>query len=221
MQGTPAPRDVDGDGKFTVGTDGIRFREIFTAVRPLPGGEYRVDRREVRKLFLLCDNALSTEWTIMVTSPAGTLHEMLFDPVTVGGAVAADATNGVLRPRGFMTAYRTASAISLTAYEPSSAEPGQSGVVKIWVTPHDALSGHVVDFIEMDGTVSLSLDVATASLDGEASTLIWNVAYQPWKVGDRLMVRVRSASSPMQTPTDSPSPVGTLLPPADVQLVRG
>ena len=79
----------------------IYFKETFTTARPLPGGEYSINRREVWSPFLLCDYVLDNDWTITVTAPGGTLHEMFFDPVAVGTAVAADATNGVLKPRAF------------------------------------------------------------------------------------------------------------------------
>ncbi len=190
VQGTPTPMDVDGDGKFTAGTDGIYFKETFTTARPLPGGEYGINRREVWSLFLLCDYVLDNDWTITVTAPGGTLHEMFFDPVTVGTAVAADATNGVLKPRAFTGASGATATISRIAYEPSSSGSGKSAQVKIEATPDGALSGQVVDFIGLDGTVALTLSVAAATVDSAAGTLTWPVSTQPWKAGDKLMVRI-------------------------------
>ena len=185
--------DIDGDGKFTAGTDGIYFTEKFTTARPLPGGEYKVNRREVWSLFLLCNYALDNDWTITVTAPSGTLHEMFFDPVTVGTAVAADATNGVLKPRTFKGAGGASTTISRIAYEPAAAGSGKSAEVKIGVTPAGALSGQLLDFIALDGAVSLTLTVASATADSKAGSLTWTVASQPWKAGDELMVRVRPA----------------------------
>ena len=200
-QGTPTPMDVDGDGKFTAGTDGIYFKETFTTARPLPGGEYSINRREVWSLFLLCDYVLDNDWTITVTAPAGTLHEMFFDPVTVGTAVAADATNGVLKPRAFTGASGAAATISRIAYEPSSSGSGKSAQVKIGATPDGALSGQMVDFIGLDGTVALTLSVAAATADSAAGTLTWPVATQPWKAGDKLMVRISPPPPAPASPT--------------------
>ena len=63
--------------------------------------------------------------------------------------------------------------------------------MKLKLTPHNALVGRVVDFIELDGTVSLSLIVDDATVDAVNNTLSWTVASQPWEDGDQLMVRIR------------------------------
>ena len=59
------------------------------------------------------------------------------------------------------------------------------------VSPHTAIGGQVLDFIEMDGTVSLSLDAADATADAANNTLSWIVASQPWEDGHTLMLRIR------------------------------
>ncbi len=46
----------------------------------------------------------------------------------------------------------------------------------------------------MDGTVSLSLDVAEATADAANNTLSWSVSEQPWEDGALLMVRIRGAT---------------------------
>ena len=200
IQGDGTPYDIDGDDKFTAGIDGIKFTEKLTTTRPLPAGEYSVVRKEVWAIFLDCNYVLDNDWTITVTAPSGTLHEMFFDPVTVGTAVAADATNGVLEPRAFIGASGAAVTIGRIAYEPAAAGSGKSAQVAIEVTPDDALSGQVVDFIGLDGTVSLALSVAAASLDAANDTLIWPVASQPWESGGKLMVRVRAEPEPTPRP---------------------
>ncbi|MDE2716607.1 MAG: hypothetical protein OXI33_06270, partial [Chloroflexota bacterium] len=48
-------------------------------------------------------------WFVNVTAPNGTLHEAFFDPVTDGSAIAADSSNGILKPASF-TDVNTASA---------------------------------------------------------------------------------------------------------------
>ena len=44
-----------------------------------------------------------------------------------------------------------------------------------------------VNFIALDGSVSLSLGVADATVDATTGTLSWTVESQPWQSGDKLM----------------------------------
>ena len=84
-------------------------------------------------------------WEVTVTAPAtGTLHEAFFDPVTVGTAVKADGSNGVLKPTSFT--------VGGTATEITSLEWSNNQVV-LTLNPHVSLSGHVLDFIALDGSV--------------------------------------------------------------------
>ena len=201
VQGEPTAVDVDGDGTFTAESDGIEFTETFSTARPLPAGEYVIDRKEVWPRYLPCDYVLNNEWTITVEAPEGTLHEAFFDPVTDGATVAADDTNGVLKPATFGDGDGASATIERIAWE--------SGTVKLKVSPHTGLSGHVVDFIALDGSVPLSLKVADATADAANDTLSWAVASQPWDDGDELMVRLlRStlASAPAQTPAETSLP---------------
>ena len=161
--------------------------------RPVPAGRYVFDVAKQRAAHIPCEYipTASARWEITVPAPVGTRHEMFFDPVTVGSTVAADGTNGVLKPASFADANGASATIESISYE--------AGTVEVGVTPDDALAGHVVDFIELDGTVSLSLDVADATVDaetgsGQVGTLSWSVASQPWEDGDLLMVRIREAS---------------------------
>ena len=162
--------------------------------RPLPAGMYRIESYIQDYTFIPCnffpDNTYSVE-SVVVTPPEGTLHELFFDPVTLRQAqgrpstVGADDATGVLKPTSFTAANGASATLSSISYE--------TGAVKLGVTPHNALAGHVVDIIELDGTVSLSLDVADAEVDGANGTLSWSVASQPWEDGDLLMVRIREA----------------------------
>ena len=92
------------------------------------------------------------EWTVTVTAPEGTLHEAFFDPVTVGTAVAADSANGVLKPAGFTDANGASATIQRIAWE---AGTGESGTVKLKLSPHDGIAGHTLHFIALDGSVPL------------------------------------------------------------------
>ena len=180
VYGDSIPHDFSGDGEI----DSIRYVRRVVSSRPLPEGPYTTDynRRDAR--FVRCDGySYHHEWTITVTAPEGTLHEAFFDPVTDGTAVAADGTNGVLKPAMFTDADGASATIERIEWE--------SGTVKLEVSQHTVVAGHVLDFIELDGTVSLSLHADDAKVDAANDTLSWSVASQPWEDGDELMVRVR------------------------------
>ena len=54
------------------------------------------------------------------------------------------------------------------------------------------VDGRSVDFIETDGTVSLSLEVSNATVNATDDTLSCTVADTRWADGDELMVRIRA-----------------------------
>ena len=121
-------------------------------------------------------------WDVTVTAPAGTLHEAFFDPVTVGTAVKADGSNGVLKPTSFT--------VGSTSTELTSLEWASNQVV-LTLGTHVSLSGQVLDFIALDGSVSLSLSATDATLDSTAGTYSWPMTTEPWESGDKLMLRIR------------------------------
>ena len=179
------PHDYSGDGT----NDSIQYTQRVVAARPLPSGVYRTHYNNRHVDFVPCEGyTFRHEWTVTVNAPAGTLHEAFFDPVAVGTAVAADGTNGVLQPASFIGANGAAATMERVAWEPGT---GESGTVKLKLTPHDGIADHVVDFIALDGSVSLSLQVANATVDAANRTLSWTVASQPWQSGDQLMLRIR------------------------------
>ena len=159
------------------------FDFLVVSTRPIPAGTYHFNHNYGTHID--CGNTTTFELTANVSAPEGTLHELFFDPVTVGNAVSADGTNGVLKPTSFTDAKGASATLSSISYE--------SSTVKVEVTPDGALDGHVVDVIELDGTVSLSLDVFDATVDSVNDTLNWTVSEQPWDDGDLLMVRIREA----------------------------
>ena len=181
----------------TNASDGYSNR-IETA-RPLPSGTYKFRFHGTLYDYIPC-NFTPTEgvggsnWTVTVTAPAGTLHEAFFDPVPVGNAVQADAETGVLKPRAFTAASSAPAAIQRIAY--------QAGAVTIAVSPVDALAGQVVEFIAMDGAVTLSLPVADASADAGGGTLRWPASPAPWASGDKLMLRIRADAATGASPSD-------------------
>ena len=178
---------------------------IATTTRPLPAGEYRFYWAEQNPFFALCD-ALPDDYKTRdeivhtVTAPQGTLHEAFFDPVTLGAGVGADSSNGVLNPASF-TVDGTSTSITGLKWD--------SGSVVLSLSPYSSLSGHKLDFIELDGSVSLSLEASSATEDTTAGTLSWSVPDQPWHNADMLMLRVAASTTaePTPVPTAEPTPL--------------
>ena len=160
-------------------------RRPWETVRPLPRGTYNLRWKLLSAIYVPC-NDTAAMWdfatTITVTAPTGTLHELFFDPVTDGSAVGADSSNGKLEPAGFTDANGASATIQRIEWA--------SGTVKVRVSPHTGIAGHRLDFIELDGAVSLSLVVDEATVDAASKTLSWAVAEQPWHDGDLLMLRI-------------------------------
>ena len=156
-------------------------------VRPLSSGFYSFTWKYQKATYVPCapDVFYNHTVNVNVTAPLGVLHEALFNPVTDGSAVAADSSNGQLEPAAFTDANGAAATIQRIEWA--------AGTVKVKVSPHTGLAGHKLDFIELNGTVSLSLVVDEATVDAANGTLSWAVAEQPWEDGDKLMVRIREA----------------------------
>ena len=155
--------------------------------RPLPAGTYQYKNFLQMYYEVPCNfrRGYHTVENVVVTAPDGVLHELFFDPVTVGSRVAADATNGVLKPASFTDANGTHATIHRIAYD--------SGAVKMTLNPHTSLAGHTIEFIALDGSISLSLNVDKATADPANNTLTWPVTRQPWHHGDKLMLRIALA----------------------------
>ena len=158
----------------------------FAIKRPLPAGTYSVTTRGIKGEFFACNYTPEfggrIDFTINVMAPAGVLHEAFFDPVTIGTGVGADISLGVLTPTGF-NVNGTSTSITGLRWESNS--------VVLTLSPHVSLSGRRLDFIELDGTVGLSLFASSATVDSTAGTLTWSVTQQPWENGDLLMLRIR------------------------------
>ena len=205
--GDAVPYDFSGDGV----NDSIYFARRVVSARPLPAAAYRFHFNDVWAAFVPCDGyTIRYEWTVTVTAPEGTLHEAFFDPVTIGTAVAADSANGVLKPAEFTDANGASATIERVAWE---AGTGDSGTVKLKLSPHNGIAGHTLHLIALDGSVPLSLKVADATVDAPNDTLSWTVASQPWDDGDKLMLRLR------ETPDCSRGAVAN--PSANPDLVAG
>ena len=185
VDGPTTPWNSNRDGALTDGIDHIRYTQTLRPVRPIPAGDYRFTVKDLEPNLIPCNAFLITEWTVTANAPDGVLHEAFFDPVTVGNAVSADSANGVLNPATFTDANGATTTIERIAWE--------AGTVSIELSPHTGVASHAVDFIALDGSVSLSLDVADANVDAASDTLSWPVASRPWGSGNKLMVRIREA----------------------------
>ncbi len=189
--GETAPSDA---GDFPIiGRDAALFTTkwpgVADTVRPLPAGQYKFYYDYRPKEYIICDGVPDEEKKrrevfVTVTAPARTVHEALFDPVAIGSAVGADASNGALKPTSF-SVNGTRTALQSLKW--------QGGTVTLELSVAVSLSGHALDFIAPDGTVALSLDGGVATASG--NTLAWTVASQPWQAGDMLMLRIREASA--------------------------
>ena len=170
-------------------TDSGSYSVVSTTTRPLPVGTYEVHYNRQHWMFIPCNYVPNSylRWNVHVAAPTGTLHEAFFDPAldTSTSAVGADSTNGVLKPSAFTDSGGATTTIGSLKWK--------AGAVKMNVSPHTALTGQVLDFIELDGSVSLSLYTADATADTTTDTLSWSVASQPWEDGDTLMLRIREA----------------------------
>ncbi len=99
---------------------------------------------------------------VTVTAPAGTLAESFFDPYASSTAIVGTTTVGTIS--------------------------WQSGEVTADLTR--SVTGHALDFIDLKGTTTLSLTASNATTT-PAGALVWAVSKQPWKAGDKLMLRIR------------------------------
>ena len=174
--------DVDDDN-----VDGTGIHYSYRANRPLIAGSYelRLHGRVAQDIpcqhFKTWDPPGYFPWEVSVTARPGSLHEAFFDPVTVGTSVKADGSNGVLKPTSFT--------VGGTSTEITSLEWSNNQVV-LTLGAHVSLSGQVLEFIELDGSVLLSLLADEATSNSTAGTYTWSMPTQPWENGDKLMLRI-------------------------------
>ena len=193
LPATPPPHA--GDFQPT-GRDAHLFRwkwpGITDTVRPLPAGEYKFYYSSRPKEYIICDGVPDLEKKrqevfVTVTAPAGTLHEAFFDPVDLtGGGTGASSSSGVIDPDEFT--------VSGDEYEIESLVWRNNSVV-LTLDDHVSLSGYSLDFLELDGSIDTSLDIADATVNQSAATWTWSVASQPWADGDLLMLRIRETGT--------------------------
>ena len=181
---------VDDDSK-----PGNGYYYSLSSSRPLPAGAYSI--KYVNQLYtrIPCNHVPDDaywKYTVTVTAPAGTLHEAFFDPIyaTSSGEYRADASLGTLKPAGYRKPGDTATTtIHSIAWKAQQAT--------LTTSPGALPANHHVDFIELDGSVSLRLDVdtATTTTGGGKHTLSWRICRQPWHAGDKLMLRIAQSGA--------------------------
>ena len=178
-------RIADDDASSRTGYD----IQLVTA-RPLAKGNYRFKEQTQLVDYQACDYWPPYHifmWSVEVTAPTGTLHESFFDPVDLtGGGVGATGSSGVIDPDEFTVG---SDDVEIDGLE------WLSGSVVLELDDYVSLSGQTLDFIELDGSIDTSLDIANATVNQTAATWTWSVASQPWQDGDLLMLRVRDSSA--------------------------
>ena len=143
--------------------EGMGFERRMLLVRPLPAGTHSFQVRDLPAARVQCDGYVYTyDSGITVTAPAGVVAESFFDPTATAASVGGDTIIGPIK--------------------------WEEGKVK--ATPNRDITGHALDFIGLDGSVVLSLKAEAATKTDD--TLVWSVTSQPWKDGDKLMLRIRA-----------------------------
>ena len=180
--------------------------------RPLPRGTYEFIEHVQDSWYFPCNFVPPNDksaWIVTATAPTGTLHEAFFDPVALsGGGVGVTGSSGVIDPDEFTVG---SDDVEIDGLE------WRSGSVVLELDDYVSLSGQALDFIELDGSIDTSLDIADATVNQTAATWTWSVASQPWDDGDLLMLRVRDSSvtppPPPPPATPTPTPTATPIPP--------
>ena len=186
--------NIEGDGYF----------ELLTAVRPLPFGEYSLERHYDNPVFRLCSGFKPNgfvllqydQWTISVAaSVEGTAHEAFFDPASLGSGSGYSGEGGVLRPAVIVAEGLQTTITGLI---------WRQGTISMSLEPFTSLAGYDIDIVDLDGSVRLTLSAAEASIDRDAGGLDWRAPTQPWGEGDTLMLRIRPEGPAPATPGPRP-----------------
>ena len=177
-------------------TTGYKWK--VSANRPLPSGKYIINYNGQPWDWVPCDfhpdKGYINEQTLIATAPDGALHEAFFDPASLGASVGANSASGgvgALKPAEF-THNGASVAIEQIEWSPNTNK------VALKLSNRSAkLAGHHIDFIELDASVSLRLDIddAETTSTGYGQTLSWEVCRQPWHPGDQLMLRIAKSAT--------------------------
>ena len=166
-----------------------------STARPLPEGKYNFYYYSIPRAYAICDGMPQEEkerqeYFVNVTASVGMLHEAFFDPTDLGGgATGGGDEDEMLLPGSFADYSGRTVTIKRIAWD--------AGKVTLQVDPHSEFANHHLDFVALDGLLSLRLDFddAVEGSDDQNPTLSWGVCSQPWSAGDKLMLRI-SESGP-------------------------
>ena len=157
--GESPPLDIDYDGDGT--NEAANYERRLHLARPLPAGTHSFRLKSQGGGSVVCDGFVHNyPLELVVNAPAGVVAESFFDPTVRGSAIGETTTLG-----------------------PIKWEAGQ-----IEATLSRDITGHVLDFISLDGTVEVLLKAADATRNG--GTWTWTMPSQPWDDEDKLMVRL-------------------------------
>ena len=177
-------------------TTGYKWK--VSANRPLPSGKYIINYDGQPWIAAPCnfnpEEGYINEQTLIATAPDGVLHEAFFDPAPLGVGVGANSASGgvgALKPAEFKHNGAT------VAIEQIEWSPNTNKVALKLSNRSAKLAGHHIDFIELDASVSLRLDIddAETTSTGYGQTLSWEVCRQPWHPGDLLMLRIAESDA--------------------------
>ena len=137
------------------------FIPVDATARPLPQGIYSIWSRNQPQVYRPCDFdplAYGIVLEVTVTAPPGTWHEAFFDPAALpnGSGVGASGGTGVIDPARFKSGNADAEILGLTWSDD-----------KIVLTGNENLSLYEdsLDFIDVDGSIRMSLHIADATSD--------------------------------------------------------
>ena len=215
-RGTKAYRETQYSRWWLSGPDPERFEALIiddddmssngydhalVTARPLPAGAYRVHYNWQYSSEIPCGfvpDDTYRDWTLMVTAPAGTVHEAFYDPVVIGAGVGADGSHGALEPTGF-TVGATAVTLQRLTWEASQLQFELSAAVP--------LADHYLDLIALDGSVALRLRLdaaATSVTDAGGQAWRWRACAAPWAAGDQLMLRLHHSATALADVSAAP-----------------
>ena len=150
---------IDDDDDPTNG-----FADAVLTVRPLPAGTYRVISHGQAFWYEPCNFTAQfnfLEWIVTVIAPEGTVHEALFDPADLPTGTGFSSGAGSLTPAEFSVA-GTATTVTGLRWDARS--------LVLELDPFVDLEGHDLNFIELDGSTSLSLAASSATSNPGAGT---------------------------------------------------
>ena len=177
-------------------TTGYKWKT--SANRPLPSGKYIINYNGQPWAWAPCDfhpdKGYINEQTLIATAPDGVLHEAFFDPASLGASVGANSASGGV---GALTPAEFKHNGATVAIEQIEWSPNTNKVALKLSNRSAKLAGHHIDFIDLDASVSLRLDIddAETTSTGYGQTLSWEVCRQPWHPGDQLMLRIAKSAT--------------------------